>query len=278
MDNYKIIKTIFIVLSIIYILSWIILQTITVEKQTSELLGYFSDSYGIVALWAGVIGISAAMKFGSYKSLLGAFIFTFSLGVIFQFFGQVINTYYRLWLQFEAPYPSFADVFYFLSIPIYIYGSMLVLRLLGAKKFFTNPYRMITGFLIIASIISLDYFLFLKDYAVEDYTAIQVFLDYSYPLLQATYIALTLLAYIITSNKLGGVFKLPIMLLLVALSIQYLADTTFTYELISETLYAGDLPDLLYVLSYAIIGVSFIEFREVYGDLNGTKIWEKKKL
>ena len=68
------------------------------------------------------------------------------------------------------------------------------------------------------------------------------------------------------------------MLLLVALSIQYLADTTFTYELISETLYAGDLPDLLYVLSYAIIGVSFIEFREVYGDLNGTKIWEKKKL
>lgn len=272
---YKIVRGLFFIISAFYIASWIILQTILTHKHTSEILAIYSDTYGVIALWAGIIGFISMGKFGYLKSAIGQFIFLFSLGVLFQFIGQVINSYYRVILEIEAPYPSFADLFYFLSIPIYIYGSMMILKVLGAKKFFNKPFWFLLGLTVVLSMISIDYFLFLKDYDASSYTNVQVFLDYSYPLLQALYVALTLLAYLVSTNKLGGMFKNPIMLLLLALTIQYLADTTFTYELLAETLYAGDLPDLLYVLAYVIMGISFIEFTETYLELKSPKLWEK---
>ena len=118
---YKIVRGLFFIISAFYIASWIILQTILTHKHTSEILAIYSDTYGVIALWAGIIGFISMGKFGYLKSAIGQFIFLFSLGVLFQFIGQVINSYYRVILEIEAPYPSFADLFYFLSIPIYIY-------------------------------------------------------------------------------------------------------------------------------------------------------------
>jgi hypothetical protein len=275
MTIYKVLKFIFFFISGFYVLSWILLQTIIENKESSILLNYYSDSYGLIALFATLLGISTSTKFGSFKSVTGKTILIFSLGMFFQFVGQLINTYYRVIEQIDAPYPSSADIFYFLSIPIYIYGSYLILKILGAKRFFNNIINILMGTCIMFAMISLDYFLFLKDYDSTNSTQIQLFLDYSYPLLQATNVALILIGAFISSNRLGGVFKNPIILLLFALFIQYLADTTFTYKFISETLYAGDLPDLLYVLAYIIMGLSFTGFKEMFAELKGTKIWTK---
>ena len=261
---FKIIKALFYTISLSYIFMWIILQSTIEDKTNSPTLALFSDTYGIIALLASFIGVFVARHFSQSK--IGRIIGAFSLGVFLQFLGQIFYAYYRIVLQIEGPYPSVGDIFYFSTIPLYIYAGWTLVTLFGENKLFSSIKNTSIVIGTIIFMVSLDYFLFLKDYDASNYTKLQIFLDYGYPILQAVFVALAISAYLML-NKIGGYLKRPVVLLIIALYTQYLADTIFTYKTINETAYSGDIFDLLYIVSYFLIGLSFIGFNEVYNKI-----------
>ena len=89
----------------------------------------FVHLYWIMALVGGVTGFFVAHRWGSFKSHLGTSLMLFSIGLLFQVFGQIFYTYSYI-LNSEVPYPSIGDIGYFGSIFFYIYGAFLLLKLL----------------------------------------------------------------------------------------------------------------------------------------------------
>lgn len=266
---FKLIKIFFYTISLIYFFLWVILQSTIEDKFNSPYLALFSDTYGIIALLAALIGLFVTRHFS--KSRVGQIIGAISIGVIFQFLGQITYAYYRMVLNIESPYPSIGDLFYFSTIPMYIYAGWSLVTLFGENKVFSSIKNTTILISTIFIMVALDYFLFLKDYDASNYSNVQIFLDYGYPILQAVFVALAISAYLVL-NKIGGYLKRPVLLLIFALYSQYLADTIFTYKTINETAYSGDIFDLLYIVSYFLIGLSFVGFSAALNKLkqNGT--------
>src|SRR4051812_45188649 len=85
---------------------------------------YFNWFYGLIALTGSLYTIFfVARKWGGYKSVIGKSLIFISLGLLSQWFGLQIWTYYNLILKIEVPYPSFADIGYFALIPFYTLGA-----------------------------------------------------------------------------------------------------------------------------------------------------------
>jgi len=69
---------------------------------------------------------------------------------------------------------------------------------------------------------------------------------------------MTVLAYFFSISTLGGKLKKDILLLFVALITQYLADAVYLSNTMNETWRPGGFDDLLYLVSYAMMGLTLI--------------------
>ncbi len=281
---YLISKNILIVLGTISIVFWLIFNgwepsilSQTVKEINTNLfnnhaLEIFGDTYGIVSLIAAIIGILTAIGWGLLKSKLGNALFYISIGLLFQFLGQLVALYYTFVLGVELPYPSWAELFYFTSIPIYIIGVVFLMSACGlTKDFFNKSINMLSFLVLITTFLSLDYILFLKDYDPSDYPNIAVMLDYAYPILQSIQVSLVIFTYFASLKQLGGKLKTPVIFLMLGLYAQYLGDTLYTYFIYQETWRQGDITDFLYLSSYLLLGISFIKFNKVYLELTSKK-------
>src|SRR5581483_11867915 len=76
--------------------------------KTAPVNYLFGGIYGSMALLGGVGGFISAQKWGGMKSVMGKAILVFSLGLLFQTFGQYVFWYYNYFLKVEVPYPSIA--------------------------------------------------------------------------------------------------------------------------------------------------------------------------
>ena len=83
----------------------------------------FAATYGVQALFGGLIGLWAAKKWGGSKSLVGRALLFFGLGLLLQQFGQIVYSIYLYALNGQIPYPSFGDIGYFGSVLFYIYAA-----------------------------------------------------------------------------------------------------------------------------------------------------------
>lgn len=251
-----------------FLLTWIWLQANSgIFPETY--FDNFSDSYGIVALIGSLIGFGAFRKWGGLKSLLGRSIFLFSLGLLFQYLGQVSYAYYRMINGVDIAYPSFGEFFYFGSIPIYIYASWLLLQSFGVKKLMEKPINVLAAIIIPILMLSLGYIITLIDYVPGDYggpiaTTVGVFLDYAYPITQAILVSIAIFAYFVSRKNLGGKLMAPVMLLVMAMYGQYLADTLYTYRVLQETYYGGDYTDVIYIVTYGLVGLAFVYFNKAF--------------
>lgn len=252
-------------LFIVFSLWWLLLQTLYINH--GEHRQVFSALYGIMALWGALWGFGVAQKWGGFKSALGKSLIFFSLGLLFQEFGQIVYSFYIYYLRIDIPYPSIGDIGYFGSVILYIFGIFMLWKVVritittqsikGKLQFIFIPLILLFG----------SYFAFLQGYSFIDTAPLQIALDFGYPIGQAICVSMALITLISTHNFLGGVMKRPIVFLLIALIVQYLSDSVFLYQVSNGTWVVGGFNDYLYFISYFLMTIALMHIGKIIGTI-----------
>lgn len=233
------------------------------ENKSGILYGYYTDTYGVIALIGGVLGLLISRLWGGFRSVVGRAIIMLSFGVLFQFLGQVSYAWYRFAYNIEAPYPAFGELFYMSSIPIYIYGIWQIAVASGVKYKLKDPKYRLISISAILSVVVFSYWLFLSKYDFSNADPIIILIEFWYPIGQALYITLAGLTLLLSKNLLGGQMRNKVYFVLFAFAVQYIADTYFTVEYNLDAFYPGGLSDYLYFISYFIMVLAIYRFSEL---------------
>lgn len=259
-----------IVFFLLYTIFWLILQYLGVENSNG-FYDIFTTTYGLMAVLGGISGLVIANHWGGMRSIMGKAILAFSWGILAQEVGQLIYTYYIYALHIEVPYPSWGDIGYFGSIPLYIMGVLYLAQASGVTlslKSFKNKLQAIF-FPVLLLLVS--YFVFLRGYTFDWTSPLTIFLDFGYPLGQTIYISIALLTFILSKGLLGGRMKNRILFLLFALVLQYVSDFMFLYQAANQQWSVSGLNDYMYFVSYAVMALSIIQFKTVYNELRASQ-------
>lgn len=255
---------------------WWLAINLRSDVSTSEVKA-FSDSIWLLSFTGGVYGLLAARKWGGFKSVFGKSISFFSLGLLSQGVGQLVYIFYDYVLGNENPYPSVADVFFFATIPLYIFALYNLAIALSVKFSKANILGKIATFIVPIAVLAVTYQNFLKGYerCFEDpdtleiicSTPVTTFLDFAYPIGGAIYISIAVLIFVLSRQALGGIMRNKISILLLGLFIQYAAEVHYLYLTYHEELELGELNDLLYLTAYFVIAISIINLGSVIDKL-----------
>ena len=251
-----------------FIIWWLWINLLSSDNH--EMRDFFTYTYGLVALFGGILGLIYAKNWDYFKSLMGRIILAFSLGLLFQGLGQITYTYYSVFLGIEIPYPSIGDIFYFGTIPLYIYGVVLVGKITKNRSL-SSPINMIIAITIPSIMILVSYFVLLSNYGYTEMD-LTVLLDFGYPIGQALFISFAILSFLFSIKSLGGVMKKSMLLLLISLFIQYEADFTYSMQVNNESWVAAGINDFSYLLAYTLMSLSLISFNSVI-----TKLFRSKQ-
>ncbi len=231
---------------------------------------YFTLTYPLLSLVGGIAGIIFANKWGGLKSLLGRSMTMFSYGLLAQFFGQAMYAYYIYIKGIEVPYPSWGDLGYFGSVIFYIFGAILLAKVSGLKFTVKSVHGKIQAIFIPLLLLVLSYLYFLRSYEFDFSDKLRIFLDFGYPLGQAVYLSIAILALLLSRNFLSGIMKKPIIFLIFALVFQYFSDFMFIYQSNMETWYVGGVNDYFYFISYFLMTIALVYFGSIYNKLRST--------
>lgn len=252
-------KTIVLILLFLAVTGWWITLKANADAGKSA-LDWFAGSYGLIALVGGLFGLSLSKKWGGFKSILGRAVIAFSAGLLAQEFGQLAYAYYAVVKDVEVPYPSIGDVGYFGSVVLYIYGASLLAKAAGVNVSLRSLTSKLQAVAIPLVILITSYAFFLKGYEFDWSNPLTVFLDFGYPLGQAVYLSITILALLLSRKLLGGILRGRILLILFALALQYSADFNFLYQSYHETWTTAGYGDFLYAVSYFLMALSLVNF------------------
>lgn len=232
---------------------------------------WFGGTYGVVALIGALIGFTAARKWGGFRTVLGRALIFFSLGLLAQEAGQLIYTYYIYGAKIQIPYPSWGDVAYFGSVLLYICAVYFLTKLTGVKFSLKRiRYKAIAVIVPVAMLVA-AYGVLLHNHHYDTSHPLTVFLDFGYPMGQAIYMSMAITAYLLSRKLLGGVMRGGIVLIILALFIQYASDANFIYENSRGTYLAGKYADLLYLVAYFAMATAMLRFHSIYRQLNRGK-------
>jgi hypothetical protein len=259
---------------------WIELQHV-VSQQGSE-VSWFENTYGLMALIGSIIGFCAIKKWGGLKTVLGKALLFFSLGLFAQEAGQLIYSYYTQVDKIQIPYPSWGDAAYFGSVLFYITAAFFLAKVVGIR-FSMRKSFLYKAIAIIVPLILLigSYLILLHNHQYDTSKPLTVFLDAGYPIGEACYISIATVAYLLSRKMLGGIMKSGILLVLLALLVQYISDFTFIYQSNRNTYVPGRLDDFSYLAAYFVMATALIRFHAIYRKLqhsNATPHGGKTKL
>jgi hypothetical protein len=249
-----------------FVIWWASFQHVVGKQGLS--VQWFGGTYGLMALTGAIIGFSAAKKWGGFKAVLGKALIFFSLGLLAQEAGQLILTYYTYGLKMATPYPSWGDIAYFGSTLSYLCGGIFLTKAVGIKFSLKNTKYKAVALIIPAVLFAASFAVFLHHHQYDWHHPVTVFLDLGYPLGDATYISLAIIAYLLSRKMLGGIMRASIIILIFALIVQYIADFTFLYQSSRGTYLAGKFDDLFYLVAYFITTTAMIRFLSAYQGLS----------
>lgn len=253
---------------------WVYIQVLKIGGATDfDMKGQtFAAGYGFMALWGGFVALVVSKKWGFLSSLFGRSLLAFAIGLLLQEFGQLSYSFYIYFMKVEIPYPSVGDIGYFGSIFFYIYGAFLLFKVLstGIKgRGLTEKVLVVVSPLILLAV---SYSLLLRGHEFVPGETLRNILDIGYPLLQCLYVSLAFATLVLFSSKSGGFLKKGILMILVALISQYIADFTFLFKAGRGTYYPGGPVDFLYLVAYFLMTVAIIELDLVFERLKSGKI------
>ncbi|KKS07136.1 hypothetical protein A3K01_01620 [candidate division WWE3 bacterium RIFOXYD1_FULL_43_17] len=268
--SLKKIANFFAVLLLVVYTFWWVWLAFFVSPESSYRHG-FSITYGVIAGYGGFLGLIIARKFGGLKSYVGKSLIFFSLGLLGQFFGQLAYDVEYYITYVENAYPSYGEIFFFSSIPFYIFGVWYIGKASGWGVSLRSLRNKIGSIIFPIIIVAISYFMFIKGSDFTGQSLIAIILSFAYPIGQAIFVSLALLAYYLSGNVLGGAMKNRVIFILFSLVFQYVADTVFLYKTIQGTWMQADFSEYLFALSYALMTFAIIEFLVVYHQLEDKK-------
>jgi hypothetical protein len=226
----------------------------------------FTITYPIMSLVGGLMGWIFAIKWGGFKSVLGLSLLMFSFGLLAQFLGQALYNFYIYQLGINEPYPSIGDVSFLASVIFYIIGAYYLAKVSGIKLSVNSFQGRMKAFFIPAGILIISYWVLLKDYEIDLSEKVILFLDFGFPIGQAVFVSIALLALLISKDILGGMMRKPIMFLISALIFQYLADFAYSYQFSvnPDAMYVGDYLDYLYFLAYSFMTLALFSIGNMF--------------
>lgn len=241
---------------------WLSFQRVVTHQGVS--VQWFGGTYGSVALIGAITGFLAARKWGGFKTVLGKALTFFSLGLLAQEAGQLIYTYYIYGAKIQIPYPSWGDAAYFGSVLLYIIAAYFLTKVAGAKFSLKHVRYKAVAVIVPVLLLATSYWVLLHGQQYDTSHPLTVFLDFGYPMGQAIYISIAITAYLLSRKLLGGFMKKGILLVILALSVQYVADFMFIYQSNRGTWLTGRLDDLLYLIAYFVMATAMIKFHTIY--------------
>lgn len=242
---------------------WALINFVFISEDT-DIKQLFAASYQILAIYGGVIGFFLARHWGGFKSFLGKSLTYFSLGLFFQAFGQSVYSYFIYFQAIHAPYPSIGDVGFFGSIIFYILGALYLCKVVGVKFSLKSLQGKVLSFVLPLAMLVMSYLFFLKEYEFYWDAPLKIFLDFGYPLGQAIYVSIALLALLMSYRVLGGIMRKPIWFLIGALVVQYISDFMFLYQANAGTWSVGEINDYCYCFSYFLMCISLIYIGNIF--------------
>ncbi len=254
-----IVGALFIVLTI----WWAVLNPISTDPSLEHQKYIWGAVYQIIAIIGGILGLVLSKIVGGFKSHLGRAVTYFSIGLLLQAFGQSVYSYFNLIAHVQAPYPSLGDVGFFGSIFFYIAGAVYLLKVTGSHISLRSVRNKIWAIGMPVLLLITSYLIFLRHYSFDELNILKTVLDFGYPLGQAFYLSLAILALILSGRVMGGMMKKPILFFLLALVMQYVSDFNFLFHANNGTWFVGSMGDFLYMFSYLCMTFSIIKLSYV---------------
>lgn len=246
-------------LFILYVFWWVVTKLF----ESEILYIAWGVSYWIFAVLGTIAGCFIAKKWGGYRSIFGRTIYAFSAGLLLQAVGQNFTNYYIL-NDLEI-YPSWADLGFFGSIPFYIYGSFLLTKIAGLSIALRSWKNRFFGLFLFILMLSVSYFFLLSQVNYDWSHPMLILLDFGYPFGQAIFVSFAIVTLFLTKGILGGLMRKSILLLLLALFMQFLADYAFSILLGNDAWVAGGLNDIMYLSAYYLMSYAILE---IYSSFN----------
>lgn len=241
---------------IAYILWFIYLHLPGVSGKSQ--LDWFTSTYGLLALWGSIWGFIIAKKWGWTRSVMGKATLLFALGLLFQELGQLSYVYYIYFRNVELPYPSIGDLFFISIVPCYSLAVLFLAKASGIRISLNSFAGKIQAILIPAAMVIVSYFVFLQGHEINLKEPVKIFFDFGYPLGDAIFISLAILTYTLTKGVLGGVMKGKVLLLLIAMLFQYVADWTFLYQASRGLWSVSGMNDFIYLIAYFMMTIALL--------------------
>jgi hypothetical protein len=243
---------------------WILLHVFWSSNYNG--LQLFSTFYGVIALWGGITGLYISKRCGGVRSHIGRSIFFFSLGLLFQEFGQIVYSYYIYFLQVDVLYPSMGDLGFFGSIPFYTFG----IYYLGKATGFFTSLRMylhnIWAYVLPSILFLFSYPIFLQWYNLSDISPYAVALGIGYLVGGAIYVSLSMMMYLSFREAQVKNIQVALFGIFLALTAQYIADYTFLFQVNDGVWSAGGINDMVYLLSYFFMTLGLMRLQRVFED------------
>jgi hypothetical protein len=245
--------------SLVLFVYWIVLFVTKTQMTTANY--WWQAILAALSIMAGIFGVFTAKKWSWLKSGVGKGVFFVSLGLLMWGLGQAGWAYYTLaYPDQEVVYNKLVDVLYFSSIPLWAYGIWCLSKATGAKyglKGIASKIVVIITSVIVAAVSY--YFLIIVARGGSSYfdgqTIWNAFFDLAYAFGDAINLILALVIFGLSWKFLGGRFKRPIVAILSAFGLIYLADFFFSYYDGKGQYYNGHWSDLLYLSMVAVMGV-----------------------
>ncbi|MFM7088588.1 MAG: hypothetical protein ACKOW9_03590 [Candidatus Paceibacterota bacterium] len=247
---------------------WIQVEPFDSQSLLSE-KGTWSEFYWIFAAFAGLFGVFTSKEFGFTRSIIGRTVLAFSIGLLLQAIGQIIDAYLSAIGNADIFYPSASELGYAGSIFVYIYGAYLLARYVGISPSIKNLSKSVVIWLIPIAMFGLSYTVYLREYDFVNSSFIRIAFDFGYPILQSFYVALSFFVLIHSRNIAAGALRLPIAFLVTALILQYVADAYFVYDYNQGIWYNANLNDYVYLVSYFVLAVAIVYLDDVIRFIHG---------
>ena len=253
-------------LSFIYFLTLIAWSVLTFKTGHSDHPAglYLQLVLFLVPFLGAIFGLVNARAWGGLKSALGRAVTLLSLGTLTWSLGMLAWNYYIFIAMVEVPYPSFADAFFILSWPLWALGVFFLSRATGVKfDLRQSKGKALVVAVPLIAIIASYYMLVVVarggEFDLEGASGWKLFFDLFYPIGTAVILALALTFFSLSAEFLGGVYKKPIVILILGFLANYLSDFTFSLTTTNETYFNGHFVDIFFLTAMYLLSVSISE-------------------
>lgn len=229
-------------------------------SKENTINSWWGVGLAVVTIIYGILGLLTAGHWSWLKSYVGKGIFFISLGLIMWGVGQAGWMYYVFKDPLTQSPPShLLDILYFSSIPLWTVGIYMLSKATGAKYALRKTKgKLMVLILSVVMIIFSYYFLVVVARGGSAYfeqAFWKKFFDLGYSMGDAINFTLALSIFGLSFKRLGGKFKQPIISILVAFGLLFLADFAFSYFDGKDMYYNGDLSDLLYLAAITLLSL-----------------------